>query len=92
LLIVSSLDRRFWIRDRTLLVRGVEKQNAAASDAGGVTSSELPAGVSAFAMKKLSSLGFHPTRCIKALKEADGDVGQALEILVGKYPETIYTS
>jgi hypothetical protein len=58
------------------------EHHASSQRDGGVTSSELPEGVSAFAMKKLTSLGFHVTRSAKALKESDGDVGRALELLV----------
>jgi hypothetical protein len=75
------LDRRFWIRDRNLLVRGVENQSGASQKVAGVAST-LPDGVTSFAMKKFASLGFHPSRCVKVLKESDGDVGMALERLV----------
>lgn len=67
----KGLDRRFWVRDRQLLVRGVELPGeAAAKDeaggrGGGASSGEQGDGVSAFAMKKLEGCGFHPNRCEK---------------------------
>ena len=64
-----------------MLVRGVVKETSQSNDASGVTSS-LPDGVTTFAMKKITSLGFHPSRVAKALKKTKGDVGLAVEYLV----------
>ncbi len=43
---------------------------------------EAAEGVNTFALKKLQDCGFHPNRCIMALRETNGDVGLALEKLL----------
>jgi ATP-dependent RNA helicase DHX57 len=75
------LDRRFWIHDRQLLVRGVENSGLEASvvHESPFANSEH---VSKFSLAKLTSFGFHTSRCAKALHEAKGDVGAALENLL----------
>ena len=72
-----------------MLVRGVVDGTSKSNDASGVTSS-LPDGVTTFAMKKITSLGFHPSRVVKALKKTKGDVGLAVEYLV-IIQETFFT-
>ncbi len=79
----GRLDRRFWVRDRQLLVRGVE--TGAVGDDSGPSPGDLPDGVDAFKVTKLEEFGFHRSRCIKTVQECEGDVGMALEQLLGEF-------
>ena len=58
----GRLDRRFWVQDRQLLVRGLDEGNSE-----GEANDD-----SQFALKKLTSYGFHPSRCTLALKDSNG--------------------
>jgi hypothetical protein len=64
------------------MVRGVE---GATVGHNGTGESGSPEGVNQYAMAKLEECGFHRSRCVKALEECEGDVGLALEQLLGDF-------
>lgn len=70
----QRIDRRFWIQDK---LRVTNVMNFAASAEEQEPDDEI---MDEFAIKKLESYGFHRSRCIEALKNAN--FGQAFETLM----------
>ena len=68
------IDRRFWIQDRLRVTNVIDYSRE--------TEVKEEETYDQFALKKLESYGFHSSRCIEALNNSNGDVGQAFEKLM----------
>ena len=70
----QRIDRRFWIQDRLRVTNVIDFSRE--SEVKDEESYDK------FALKKLESYGFHSSRCVEALNQNNGDVGQAFEKLM----------
>jgi len=72
-----KLDNAYWVKDNKLLIRGVVDFSQELE-----TGDETFNNVSSWGLKRLTSLGFHSSRCTDALNRCNGDIGEATELLL----------
>ncbi|XP_065345049.1 putative ATP-dependent RNA helicase DHX57 [Cloeon dipterum] len=73
--------KQYWMSRSTLIVQGgIDYSNREKNH-----TLQGPNQISAFALKKLESFGFHSTHCVEALNIFNGDVSQALQLLCSAY-------